>query len=48
RITNLVNEYQQTGNYSVDWDASKQQAGLYFYSLMVNGKVLEKKAIKIE
>lgn len=47
-IVTLVSEYQRIGNYSVDWDASKQQAGLYFYSLMVNGKLLVKKAIKIE
>ncbi len=48
RIATLVSEYQSIGNYSVDWDASKEQPGLYFYSLMVNGKVLVKKAIKIE
>jgi hypothetical protein len=47
-VATLVSENQQTGNYSVEWEASSQPAGIYFCSLRVNGKVLVKKAIKIE
>ena len=46
-ISKLVKMNQETGNYSVDWDSANIPAGIYFYSLKVNGLLLVKKAIKI-
>ncbi len=47
-VKSLVGENENEGDYSVEWDASEQPSGLYFYTLKVNSKVLVKKAIKIE
>jgi len=47
-ITSLVSENQNSGSYSIDWDAKDIAAGVYFYSLKVNGIVWVKKAIKIK
>lgn len=32
-ITQLVNQQMQPGSYSVDWDASNNPSGVYFYSI---------------
>ena len=47
-ITKLVSENQTTGNYSVNWEANDIAAGIYFYSLKVNGITWVNKAIKIK
>jgi len=45
-VATLVSQNQTPGEYSVDWNAENITAGIYFYSLKVNGIVLVKKAIK--
>jgi len=35
-VATLVNEQKYSGNYTVDFDASKFSSGVYFYSLSVN------------
>ena len=30
RVSTLVNEYTQPGNYSINWDASHYASGIYF------------------
>ena len=48
-ITTLVDQYQQAGDYSVEWDtgnhAIKSSSAIYFYSLETEGNVLVKKMI---
>ncbi len=39
----LVNQEQNTGLYSVDFDASELSSGLYFYVLEVNGEKIDSK-----
>jgi len=34
-VATLVNENQQAGNYSVNWDATGLSSGIYFYRLVV-------------
>jgi hypothetical protein len=46
-IEKLINNNQEPGNYSIDWDSYKVASGLYYYSLNVNGLMLVKKAIKV-
>ncbi len=41
RIVTLVNEKKSPGAYSVKWDASDFSSGIYFYSLNVDGKVMQ-------
>ena len=36
-IKTLKNEFQQTGNYSITWNASEHSSGLYFCNLKANG-----------
>ncbi len=36
-VSTLVNEYQETGIYSRQFDASQLSAGIYLYKLQVNG-----------
>ncbi|MBK7978953.1 MAG: T9SS type A sorting domain-containing protein [Ignavibacteriae bacterium] len=33
-ITTLVNEYQNTGNYEVEFSAEELTSGVYFYKLL--------------
>lgn len=42
-VKTLVNEKQNAGNYSVDFNASDLSSGLYFYSLKVDGRIVTKK-----
>jgi Secretion system C-terminal sorting domain len=41
----LVNDYKNSGNYSVDFDAAKLSSGVYFYSLSVNNFTQTRKMI---
>jgi len=33
KIITLVNEWQEPGRYSIDWNASQYSSGIYFYRL---------------
>ncbi len=47
-LATLVNEKQNPGSYSVEWNASDFASGIYFYTLEINGvKVDTKKMILI-
>ncbi len=47
-VATLVDEFVQTGRYSVKWDASKQASGIYFYTLSVGSEVFSKKMVLIK
>jgi hypothetical protein len=40
-----VNEQQNAGNYTIDFDAAKLSSGVYFYSLSVNNFTQTRKMI---
>src|SRR4030095_10226725 len=42
-IQNLVNEELQPGSYEVEWNTLNYPSGIYFYSLLVDGKFNETK-----
>ena len=44
-VASLVNEQQNAGNYTIDFDAAKLSSGVYFYSLSVNNFTQTKKMI---
>jgi photosystem II stability/assembly factor-like uncharacterized protein len=39
----LVNEEQSAGTYQADWNASGFSSGVYFYSLIIEGKIIDTK-----
>ncbi len=43
QITTLVNEEQRAGTYEADWNASGYSSGVYFYSLIIEGKIIDTK-----
>lgn len=47
-ITQLENAEQVAGTYSYVWDATGLPAGTYHYSLIVDGELLVKRAIKLQ
>jgi photosystem II stability/assembly factor-like uncharacterized protein len=44
-VATLINEKKDAGSYSVQWNASKQSSGVYFYQLSAEGFVNIKKLI---
>ncbi len=44
-VATLVNEKQDAGTYSVQWNASVYSSGVYFYKLQSNGFVQTKRMI---
>ncbi len=42
-ISTLVNEFQQAGNYEVDFNAANLTSGIYFYTLQAGKKLSSKK-----
>jgi len=44
-VATLVNEVKQPGGYTVQWDASRQSSGVYFYRLQAGSFVNVKKLI---
>ncbi|GEM_PF-706225 len=42
-VERLVDGFQQAGEHSVDWNASRYSSGVYFYRVYGGGKVLTKK-----
>ena len=47
-IKTLVNQYQQAGTYSFNWDASSNASGVYFYRLSADGYSETKKMVIIK
>ena len=47
RIKELENTNKEKGSYSVELNGESLQAGMYYYTLTLNGKRLVKKAIKL-
>lgn len=43
KVSTLVFERQQIGNYSVNFDARGLSSGIYFYQLYANGKLVGNK-----
>lgn len=48
KVTEVVNQRQASGSYTVDFDANNLSSGLYLYRLRANGKVLTKKMTLIK
>lgn len=44
-VAKLVNEVQQPGDYTVEWDANNVASGMYFYRLTVGNYIETKKMI---
>jgi hypothetical protein len=44
-VASLVNEFKNSGNYSVDFNAAVLSSGVYFYSLSVNNFIQTRKMI---
>ena len=44
-VASLVNEFKNSGNYSVDFNAEKLSSGVYFYTLLVNNFTQTRKMI---
>lgn len=42
-VAELVNETKRAGKYDVEFDANTMSSGLYFYSLSVNGSLIDTK-----
>ena len=47
-VASLVNEYKQSGNYRIDFNAQHLTSGIYFYRLISNNKILTKKLTLIK
>jgi hypothetical protein len=47
-VATLVNEVKQPGMYSVQWDASRQASGVYFYRLDAGGFTNVKKLVLLK
>lgn len=43
KLVTLVDKEQKAGTYSVVWDASQQQSGVYFYSVKTGDKSMTRK-----
>ncbi len=43
RVETLINEYKAVGTYSVNWDANKNQPGLFFVTLNLEGQTITKR-----
>jgi hypothetical protein len=44
-VKSLVNEFEISGEYSIDFDASSLSSGVYFYTLSVNNFTQTRKMI---
>ncbi|MFH1197021.1 MAG: LamG-like jellyroll fold domain-containing protein [bacterium] len=46
-VKTLVNEYQESNNYNVNFNAGDLASGLYFYRLTVDGKIISVKKMML-
>jgi len=44
-VATLVSDHQETGRHSVEWDATGQPSGVYFYRLNAGGLVETRKLV---
>jgi len=44
-VRTLVNEMKSAGSFEVDFDGSNLSSGIYFYSMRINGKIIETKSM---
>ena len=44
-VAALVNEQKNPGSYEVEFDGSDLSSGIYFYSLQIDGKIIETKSM---
>ena len=42
-VKNLINEKLSSGIYSYDWNASGNSSGVYFYSFIIEGNIIDTK-----
>ena len=47
-VAKLVNTYQTSGSYSVEFNSEELSGGIYFYTLNVNGNSISKKMILLK
>ena len=47
-VTTLVNNSLEAGNYNIEWNASNNASGIYFYKLETNEYVNVKKMILVK
>ena len=47
-IATILNKYQETGKYSIDFDAGHLAAGLYIYQLIANDFIKQKKLLLVK
>ncbi|MFC1483446.1 LamG-like jellyroll fold domain-containing protein [Candidatus Neomarinimicrobiota bacterium] len=48
KVVTLVSQYQQTGYYSVTWDARNASSGIYFCRLQADGLIATKKFTRLK
>ncbi len=48
KISTLINEVKEPGNYNIEFNASKLTSGIYFYTLQAGDKLLVNKMILIK
>jgi len=44
-VAALVNEHKNPGSYEVEFDGSDLSSGIYFYTLQIDGKIIETKSM---
>ena len=44
-VRTLVNEMKSAGSFEVDFDGSNLSSGIYFYSMRINGEIIETKSM---
>jgi hypothetical protein len=47
-VAMIVNEQKSPGTYTVQWDASKQASGVYFYRIQAGDFVASKKLLLLK